>query len=191
VPEVVWGHRLTEPVPMRIPQGDSCVDEVRLEGTFNALVGDDAMMALLAEAMRVLKPGGRVSVHGLVGDKPFPGIPNLPGMASLVQRVPVETEPLTTLERAGFVGLFYDKLGDIHCFQVNGVELREMRVAGFKPLAVADTWACPVMYKGPFEEVVGEDGTVFRRGVRVLVKAEQAERLRLGPAAEQFAYLPR
>jgi hypothetical protein len=56
----------------------------------------------------------------------------LPGLASLVQHIPVETEPLEALGRAGFSGLFYEKLGDIHCFQVNGVDLREMRLVGLK-----------------------------------------------------------
>jgi catechol 2,3-dioxygenase-like lactoylglutathione lyase family enzyme len=35
-PNAVWEHRLTEAVPERIPLGDGSVDEVRLEGTFNA-----------------------------------------------------------------------------------------------------------------------------------------------------------
>ena len=54
---------------------------------------------MLSEVARVLRPGGRVAVHGLVGDRPFPSDPKLPGMASLVQHVPVETEPLEALRR--------------------------------------------------------------------------------------------
>src|SRR6202043_2513177 len=105
---------------------------------------------LIAEAFRVLRPGGRIAVHGLVGDRPFPGVPKLPVLASLVQQVPVETEPLTALARAGFSGLFYEKLGDVHCFQVNGVELREMRLVGWKATGAA--WpTVAVIYKGPFE----------------------------------------
>jgi hypothetical protein len=112
----------------------------------------------------------------------------LPGLASLVQRVPVETEPLEALRRAGFGGLFYEKLGDIHCFQVNGVELREMRVVGWKP-AGASLPAVGVIYKGPFEQVTDEDSTTYRRGEQVAVGRAQAERLRLGPAADQFTFL--
>jgi hypothetical protein len=109
-------------------------------------------------------------------------------MASLVQRVPVETEPLEALQGVGFGNLFYEKLGDIHCFQVNGVELREMRLAGWKP-APASGPTVAVVYKGPFEEVTDENGTVFRRGDRVVVGPRQADRLRLGPAADQFTFL--
>ncbi len=143
----------------------------------------------MAEAHRTLKPGGKVSVHGLVGDKPFPGVPNLPGMASMVRRVPVETEPLGALLRAGFGGLFYEKLGDIHCFSVNGVELRELRLHGWKPGPAAGTGACTVVYKGPFEQVSCECGGVFRRGEKAIVSALVAGWLRAGPAADQFAFL--
>jgi catechol 2,3-dioxygenase-like lactoylglutathione lyase family enzyme len=187
--EAVWEHRLTDPVPARVPHDDGSLDEVRLEGTFNVRMESGRMAALLAEVRRVLKPGGRVSVHGLVGDRPFPGAPELPGLASLVQHVPVETEPLQALEAAGFTCLAYDKLGDVHCFQVNGVELREMRLTGRKPSQAAGA-SRAVVYKGPFAEVADEDGTVFRRGERVTVTAAHADNLRQGPNADHFAFLP-
>jgi hypothetical protein len=71
---------------------------------------------------------------------------------------------------------------------VNGVELREMRLVGWK--SAGSSWpAVAVVYKGPFEQVTDEDGTVFRRGEPVVVGWAQAERLRLGPAADQFTFL--
>jgi catechol 2,3-dioxygenase-like lactoylglutathione lyase family enzyme len=188
VPEQVWEHRLTDPWPDRIDRADGALDEVRLEGSFNAPVTPGQLDALVAEVFRVLRPGGRVAVHGLVGDRPFPGAPRLPGLASVVRHVPVETEPLEALRRAGFGGLFYEKLGDVHCFQVNGVELREMRLVGWK--SGGASWpGVEVVYKGPLEQVTDEDGTVFRRGEQVVVGWAQAERLRLGPAADQFTFL--
>jgi hypothetical protein len=175
-------------LPVRIDHADGALDEVRLEGSFNARVGADSLGTLLTEVHRVLRPGGRVAVHALVGDRPFPGTPRLPGLASMVQHVPVETEPLEALRRAGFGGLFYEKLGDVHCFEVNGVELREMRLVAWKP-AGASWPGVDVVYKGPFETLTDEDGTVFRRGERVHVGWDRAERLRLGPAADQFTFL--
>jgi catechol 2,3-dioxygenase-like lactoylglutathione lyase family enzyme len=187
--EKVWEHRLTDPWPDRVPHADGGLDEVRLEGTFNADVPADRLAAMLVDVYRSLKPGGAVAARGLVGDRPFPGKPTLPGLASLVQRVPVETEPLEALGRAGFGGLFYEKLGDVHCFHVNGVELREMRLHGRKPPGDNGSSPVTVLYKGPFEEVADEAGTVYPRGVAVRVSAAQAGLLRRGPAAEQFAFL--
>src|SRR5262245_6720826 len=187
--EAVWQHRITDPLPDRVPHPDASLDGVMLEGTFNASVPTERIANLLADAHRALKPGGRISVHGLVGDKPFPGVPKLPGLASMVQRVPVETEPLGALLRAGFVGLFFDKLGDIHCFSVNGVELRELRLHGWKPNAAATDGPVAIVYKGPFEQVSCECGAVFRRGEKVSVSALVANWLRAGPAADQFAFL--
>lgn len=185
-PEAVWQHRLTDKLPDRIPHPDGTLDEVIFEGTFNANLPPEDLRALVTEAFRVVKPGGRVSIHGLVGDKPFPGTPQLPGLASMVQRVPVETEPMEFLKQSGFVGLNYEKLGDIHCFSVNGVELRELRLHGWKPV---DAGTVTVMYKGPFAEVVGECGTVFRRGVNTTISETSASTLRTGPFAESFSYL--
>jgi catechol 2,3-dioxygenase-like lactoylglutathione lyase family enzyme len=188
VPQHIWEHRLTDPWPGRIDHADGALDEVRLEGSLNASNAAEQLDALLGEAQRVLRPGGRIAVHSLVGDRPFPGAPHLPGMASLVQRVPMDREALDALRRAGFGGLYFEKLGDIHCFQVNGVELREMRLIGWKP-AGADWPSLEVVYKGPFDQVTDEHGTVFRRGAMVTVGWAQAEGLRFGPAAEQFTFL--
>jgi catechol 2,3-dioxygenase-like lactoylglutathione lyase family enzyme len=188
VPQNVWEHRLTDPWPERIPHPDGALDEVRLEGSFNARVEQARLDALLTEVARVLRPAGRLAVRALVSDRPFPGPPRLPGPASLVQHVPVESEPLDALRRAGFGGLFYEKLGDVHCFAVNGHELREMRLVGWK--SAGSVWpSVLVVYKGPFAQVTDEDGITYRRGESVAVAWRQAERLRLGPAAGQFTFL--
>src|SRR5262245_53011532 len=185
--EAVWEHRITDPLPERVPHANGIFDEVRLEGTFNATVPPDRLERFLADVVRALKPGGKLTVHGLVSDKPFSGTPKLPGLASMVQRLPVETEAHDALLRAGLGGLYYEKLGDIHCFTVNGVELREMRLHGWKP---ANSDGCAVVYKGPFERVCSEEGIELRRGVKTVVPSSVAGRLRAGPAAEQFAFLP-
>jgi hypothetical protein len=45
------------------------------------------------------------------------------------------------------------------------------------------------LYKGPFEQVTDEEGTVHRRGESVKVSRRQAELLRQRPAADQFTIL--
>lgn len=166
---VTWSHLLTAPLPEQIPHDDQSVAEVHLEGTFNLQLTADRRRDLIAEIHRVLRPGGMVSVHGLVADKPFPGKPALPGPAALVQYIPVETEAHEELSKAGFVGLNFDKLGDIHCFQAGGVELREMRFTAVKPLSSASDEERFVLYRGPLLQVTDELGNVYPRGVRVRV----------------------
>jgi hypothetical protein len=176
-----------QPVPARIPHDDGTVDEIVLEGTLNVEWPDATWAALLAEARRVLRPGGKIVMHGLVSDRPFPGKPALPGMAALVQHIPVETEPAHRLQRAGFVDLFFEKLGDIHCFNAGGVELRELRLCAANPATAAGTRL--VVYRGPLASVRDEDGTVFPRGVRVPVAVGRCELLRQGPTAAQFVFV--
>jgi catechol 2,3-dioxygenase-like lactoylglutathione lyase family enzyme len=45
-----------------------------------------------------------------------------------------------------------------------------------------------VIYKGPFRELIDEDGRRFPRGADVLLPARAWERLRQGPAAAQFVF---
>jgi hypothetical protein len=65
--------------------------------------------------------------------------------------------------------------------------MREQQLEGFKPAAEGERVA--VIYKGPFQEITDDHGTVFPRGERVLLAAHRAERLRRGEGAGQFLVL--
>jgi catechol 2,3-dioxygenase-like lactoylglutathione lyase family enzyme len=185
---VVWEHFITAPLPGRIPQDDSSVDEARLTGTFNAALQPEQRATLLREVMRVLRPGGKLVVHGLVGDRPFGQQPQLPGLAALVQRVPVQTEPLQELQAAGFVAVQFVKFSERAWFQIDGVELREVKLIALKP-ARADGPARQVIYRGPFADAADDVGNRFPRGQRVAVGAGAAATLENSAAAEQFLFL--
>src|SRR5262245_10209406 len=183
-----WEHFVTNPFLERIPHDDASLDEVRLVGTFNARLTDDQQRSLIREARRVLKSGGRVLVHGLMADRPFPAaMPTLPGLAAMVSRVPVQTFPIDELNKAGFVGLQITKYSDKAWFEHDGVELREVKIVGFQPqVSVVKR---RVLYKGPFVEAVDECGTVYPRGQRVEVSEATWDFLRRGAAAESFLFL--
>lgn len=166
---ITWEHMLTSPPPQRIPHDDASVDEVRLTGSFNAGWNFETRQALLNEAFRVLKPGGTLRVHGLVSDRPFVGVPQLPGPAAMVREILEESIPLEELKSAGFVGLHCDKLGDIHCFQVGGVELRELQLSALRPENCGGDANHYVLYRGPMSSVTDELGRRFMRGVRAQV----------------------
>jgi catechol 2,3-dioxygenase-like lactoylglutathione lyase family enzyme len=186
---VAWEHCLTHPVPQRIPHDDASVDEVRLVGSFNANLHEGQRGHLVKEAYRVLRPGGKILVHGLAADRPFPnGPPNLPGLASMVSRVALQTEPLHALKGAGFVGMQFVKLDAQPWFRQDGVGLREMKVIAWKPAPATGGTTRQVLYKGPFRQATDDAGIVYPRGQRVAVPSAVWDLLRQSAAAEQFLF---
>ncbi|MBL8792375.1 MAG: VOC family protein [Planctomycetia bacterium] len=185
---VVWEHFVTAPPSERIPHGDGAVDEVRLTGSFNGSLDAGQVGALLREARRVLRLGGKVVVHGLCGDRPFAnGQPQLPGLAAMVSRVPVHTEALDALCAAGFVGVHFVKFTEKPWFVIDGVELREVKLLALQP-EITEAQR-QVLYRGPFREAVDDAGRVYPRGQYVRVSAAVAAALHDGPAAEQFLFV--
>jgi catechol 2,3-dioxygenase-like lactoylglutathione lyase family enzyme len=186
---VVWHHVLMQPVPTQIPHADNSIDDVHLEGTFNAKIDAPVLQNFLQEVFRVLKPTGKIHVHSLVGDRPLKGKPALPGPAALVDQVPLEHEVMRAIVDAGFVGASFTKLGATPCFTQDCVEMREMRLTASKP-APAELFPVvrTVLYKGPMSQVVDDQGTIYVRGQRVAVNSQQWNLLSEGPVAEQFAF---
>jgi catechol 2,3-dioxygenase-like lactoylglutathione lyase family enzyme len=184
VPPAVWEHLMNEPVPDRIPLADGAADEVRLRGTLNLPLSAYRREAIVADAARVLKPGGRLFVHVLAGESPVEN-PDLPGPAAAVRSVPFEADPVSLLEAAGFVGVRMLKFDAKPCFVRGGVGMRELQLEGFAP-AAPDAGEVEVMYRGPFREVRDDEGRVFPRGRRVAVPAAAAGRFRAGELAAQF-----
>lgn len=184
----VWEHRLGQPVPERAPFADGAVEEVRLRGSLNVPLSERVRGCLLAEARRVLRPGGRLFVHVLTAEKPFPGNPELPGPAAAVQHVPVDADVLHLLEAAGFEGVRLLKLDARPCFVRQDVAMRETQVEAWKPSA-SDRPSITAVYRGPFRELRDDQGTVFPRGQRVQITPALAERLRSPEWAAHFLIL--
>jgi catechol 2,3-dioxygenase-like lactoylglutathione lyase family enzyme len=187
---VVWEHYVTSPLDGPIPHADDSVDEVRLTGTFNAALNEAARSLVVREVFRVLRPGGKVIVHGLLADRPLPGAPpKLPGLAAMVARVPARDEPASLLGAAGLVGVQWVKLTESPWFNHEGVGLREAKLIAWKPARAAGGQSHQVLYKGPFAEATADGGWVFPRCRRVTVPATVWHQLRLGATAEQFVFI--
>lgn len=131
----LWSHRLGQPLPARLFVNDETVDEALLQGTFNVHTTPTQRTALLAEIFRALKPGGKLRLHMLTGDRPVPPETKLqlPGPAAMVQTVPVTADVVAELAAAGFTDLVYEKFHGAPCFRVGEVEMRETLLALKKP----------------------------------------------------------
>ena len=116
------------------------------------------------------------------------GSGRLPGLAAMVGRVPVQTEPLDAFAGVGLVAAQVVKYTEKPWFVHAGAELREVKVVAWKP-EPANGAEHTVLYKGPFRQVTDDAGTVYPRAQRVRIAVEDAERLQRSGACEQFLFL--
>jgi catechol 2,3-dioxygenase-like lactoylglutathione lyase family enzyme len=190
-PRQVWRHDLPDPFPARLAHDDNSLHEVALEGTANLAAAAANLERMLAEVYRVLRPGGEVALHGLAGDRPLSGVAlNLPGPAAKVEHVPVETEPLQAMRRAGFVQVRFEKFSPAPFFELGGVQMREILLTGRKPGHRPARAEHQAVYLGPLARVEDDFGNVFPRGERVALNVHDWQSLSQSSAANQFLLLP-
>jgi catechol 2,3-dioxygenase-like lactoylglutathione lyase family enzyme len=184
----VWEHRMRDGIPDRVQHQDASIDEVRLQGSFNTPTTDEERKHLFAEAARVLKPGGRVFIHVLSGERELDGDPGLSGQAQVVKYVPVDSQLVAWTEAAGFENVRMIKFDADAGFVHRSVKMRQLQVEGWKPSASSAKKAT-VIYKGPFHQLRDDHGNVYLRGKRVSIDAALAERLRAPEWVNQFSVL--
>jgi catechol 2,3-dioxygenase-like lactoylglutathione lyase family enzyme len=185
-----WTHRLGVALPDRIPHDANSLTEVALEGSFNA--GPDAVNLdnLMAEALRALRPGGAIRLHGLTGDS----IGNygklfLPGPASAVEYAPTPSELIAALTRTGFRDVHIVLLSQKPYFVVEGVGMREIRIEARKPGHRTQQKTNHAIYRGPLAEVADDYGNVFRRGELTPLNVHDWQMLSKGDAAASFIFM--
>lgn len=190
-PRVVRGHMLGEPFPDLDAEPAGSLDEVHLRGTLNAPLDARRESAILAAARRALKPGGRLEIHMMVGDKPVDReLPTLPGPAAHVERIPVATDVLRAVEAAGFVGIECLRYSHSPVYRFAGVEMRELLLGARTRDAAEDTTERhAVLYKGPFRALTDDDGVVYPRGTQVFVAPTTYAALRRSGVAEHFVFV--
>jgi catechol 2,3-dioxygenase-like lactoylglutathione lyase family enzyme len=185
---LAWGHRMGQAVPDRFPNADGEIQEVSLKGSFNMPLTDAESSRLLDEAMRVLRPGGRLFVHVLTGERTVSTDPGLPGPAAAVKYVPMTADVVAKVEKAGFEGGRLIKFDAAPCFVRNGVPMRETQLEAWKPAPVTGLGTAAI-YKGPFHEVRDDRGNVFIRGRKTEVDSTTAQGLQTSEWAAQFVVL--
>ena len=184
---VTWTHRLGEAITLPLAQDAFSVQEVVLEGTLNA-TGID-LPALLKDALRILKPGGNISLHGLVADRPLVDpAPPLPGPAAAVQHVPDFPALVPLLIEAGFRNARFTKLSEKGYFEAEGVPLREVLLSAAKPGFRSAKKNQTVVYLGPQNAVEDDFGNRFVKGRPVALNLHDWLSLK-NTAASSFALL--
>jgi hypothetical protein len=131
-------------------------------------------------------------IHGLGTDRALAGaFPRLPGPAALVRHTPLESEPTAWLHEAGFVGAYLQKLGELPNFEHDGRKMREVMAVAWKPGGSHDVpeSAHAAVYRGPFAEVIDDDGRRYPRGERVPLDQATLARLAHGPLADQLVFI--
>jgi arsenite methyltransferase len=151
--------------------GDGSVDVVVSNCVLN-LVRPEDKRQLFSEIHRVLRRGGRAVISDIVSDEDVPErLQRNPELWSgCISGALREDLFLGAFEDAGFYGVTLAERGAEPWRTVEGIELRSVTVVAYK----GKEGPCldrkhAVVYRGPFREVVDDDGHVFRRGVRAAV----------------------
>jgi SAM-dependent methyltransferase len=133
------------------------------------LVANAEKRQLFDEIYRVLRRGGRVVISDIVGDEEVPlemqRDPDL--WSGCISGAFTETGFLAAFEEAGFHGIRILERQTEPWQTVEGIEFRSLTVEAFKgKVGPCFERKQAVIYKGPFKEVVDDDGHRLLRGHR-------------------------
>jgi hypothetical protein len=103
--------------------------------------------------------------------------------------VPATGDVVDDLVRAGFVEVQIDKLSQTAYFIVDGVPMRELRIAARKPGHRPGTATHAAVYLGPMRQVTDDFGNVFRRGVPAALNVHDWQMLSKSVASGTFLLL--
>lgn len=151
--------------------GECAVDVVVSNCVLNLVQNSDKRQ-LFAEIFRVLKRGGRAVISDIVSDENVPrSMQDDPRLWSgCISGAFREDLFLEAFEEAGFYGIQILSRDRKPWRTVKGIEFRSMTVEAYKGkdgLCLERNQA--VIYKGPFKEVLDDDGHRIPRGTRFAV----------------------
>jgi arsenite methyltransferase len=167
---------------------DESIDVIVSNCVLN-LVRPEDKKRLFAEMYRVLKRGGRVAISDIVSDEPVPEHlaqdPNL--WSACVSGAFQEEEFLRAFEDAKFHGIKIEAFSSEPYQTVEGIEFRAVTVTAFKgkegPCIERNQ---AVIYRGPWKQVIDDDGHTLERGARMAVCDKTFKLYAQAPYAGQF-----
>ncbi|MCA9214052.1 MAG: methyltransferase domain-containing protein [Planctomycetales bacterium] len=171
---------------------DDSVDVIVSNCVLN-LVAQFDRQQLFSEMFRVLRRGGRAVISDIVCDEPVPlAMQNDPTLWSgCISGAYVESEFLDAFADAGFYGMELVDRPTEPWATVNGIEFRSVTVQAFKGKeGPCVDYNEAVIYRGPWKQVVDDDGHVLSRGVPSAVCRKNFEIYTNPPYANQFLAVP-
>jgi len=150
---------------------DDSVDLVLSNCVLN-LVRNEDKSALFREIERVLRRGGRCAISDIVSDEDVPeALQNDPELWSgCISGAMREDRFLQAFADAGLHGIEIASYQEQPWAVVDGIEFRSLTVVAHKGKR-GPCWEHneAVIYRGPWKQVIDDDGHVLRRGERVAV----------------------
>ena len=178
--------RLTEPMVE-----DGSIDVVVSNCVLNLVSGEEKPR-LFREIYRVLGQGGRAVISDIVSDEVIPEhMRNDPDLWSgCISGAFTEEGFLQAFEEAGFHGIQIVVRQEEPWRTVEGIEFRSVTVEAFK----GNPGPCfernqAVIYRGPFKEVLDDDGHRLVRGERAAVCDKTYQIYRSEPYASYFEFV--
>jgi len=171
---------------------DESIDVIVSNCVLN-LVSPEDKKQLFAEMYRVLKRGGRIAISDIVSDEAVPE--HLAKDADLwsacVSGSFQEKDFLRAFEDAKFHGIQIEELRSEAYQTVEGIEFRAITVTAYK----GKEGPCiernhAVIYRGPWKQVVDDDGHTLERGARMAVCDKTFKLYSQAPYAGQFILVP-
>jgi ubiquinone/menaquinone biosynthesis C-methylase UbiE len=153
------------------------------------LVGQEEKAELFRELYRVLKRGGRAVISDIVSSREVPeDLRQDPELWSGCISGAFEEEAfLAAFEQAGFHGMVLEKRDATPWQEVAGIEFRSVTVIAYK----GKSGPCrdegqALIYRGPFKQVLDDDGHLFDRGVPLAVCGKTFRLLSGAPYGDAF-----
>ena len=171
---------------------DESIDVIVSNCVLN-LVRPNDKKSLFAEMYRVLKPRGRVVISDIVSDEPVPEhLAKDPDLwSACVAGAFLEEEFLRAFEEAKFYGIHIEELCSEPYQTVEGIEFRSITVTAYKGKeGPCDERNQAVVYRGPWKQVVDDDGHTLERGARIAVCDKTFKLYSQPPYQDQFILLP-
>lgn len=171
---------------------DESIDVIVSNCVLN-LVRSEDKKTLFREMHRVLKKGGRVAISDIVSDEIVPEkLQKDPELWSgCISGAFQEREFLKAFEESGFYGIKIEKFDERPWRTVQGIEFRSITITAYKGKE-GPCWERnqAVIYKGPWKQVVDDDGHVLKRGVRTAVCDKTYQIYSKPPYQNEFVLAP-